>query len=167
MTPDPAIRLQSVIHTLERVIIPAVDTGNLLAVEQCGVTVAQLRMLLEHLPLLTAYHGACVADLVATAQDLPEPDGGPQTLAAAARLGQVLTDRAATDDDRLFYHRVGKALEDLLRAVAGDGAPAYRRAIDRAVLTFSRRQSLRSRSWFVGAGFDPKPAELPPVTELI
>lgn len=48
------IRLQSVVHTLEQVVIPAVDTTNSLAMEQCGLVLAQLRMLVAHMPLSAA-----------------------------------------------------------------------------------------------------------------
>ena len=41
MTPNPNIRLQSLVHTLEQVIFPAVDPANSLANEQCGLVLSQ------------------------------------------------------------------------------------------------------------------------------
>ena len=71
MTPDPIIRLASVVQTLEHVVVPAVDSGNLLAVEQCGVVLAQLRMLERHMPLIGAYHALCLTDLLGVVAALP------------------------------------------------------------------------------------------------
>jgi hypothetical protein len=167
MTPDPVVRLQSVIHTLEHVIVPAVDATNLLAVEQCGVTLAQLQMLLAHLPLIEDYHRSCADDIAETVLALPEAAGGARTLAAASRLSGVAGADTRSGGDRLFYHDVGRAVDALLRAVAADGDAGYRAEVEKNIFAFSRRQSLRSRAWFRDSGFDPDPASLPPVSELI
>lgn len=167
MTPDPLIRLQSVIHTLEHVIVPAVDPTNLLAVEQCGVTLAQLQMLLAHLPLIQSYHASCAGDLADSARSLPPPAGGAETLEAAAQLDAILSADASPEDDRIFFHDAGRAIDTLLRAVAADGETTYRRTVERTIFDFSCRQSLRSRAWFRNSGFDPDPAALPPVEQLL
>lgn len=167
MTPDPVIRLQSVIHTLEHVIVPAVDPTNLLAVEQCGVTLAQLQMLLSHLPLIRSYHASCADDLATVARSLPAASGGERTRSAAAQLAALIDPAARGDDDHAFFHEAGRALDALLRSVAADGDADYRRRVERAAFDFSRRQSLRSRAWFRDSGFDPDPASLPPVAELL
>lgn len=167
MTPDPVIRLQSVIHTLEHVIVPAVDPTNLLAMEQCGVTLAQLRMLLSHLPLIRSYHKSCADDLATIARCLPAASGGEQTRAAATQLADRVDQVSRGDDDHAFFHEAGRALDALLRAVAADGDAEYRSHVERAAFEFSCRQSLRSRAWFRDSGFDPDPASLPPIAELL
>ena len=65
------------------------------------------------------------------------------------------------------FHTIGTAIDGLLRAVAEDGAADYRRTVEHDVFEFSRRQSLRSRSWFRETGFDPAPAEVPDYADLI
>lgn len=167
MTPDPVIRLQSVIHTLEHVIVPAVDPTNLLAVEQCGVTLAQLQMLLAHLPLIRSYHMSCADDLAGAARSLPAPSGGARTCAAAKALADIVDPAARGEDDHAHFHEAGRAVDALLRAVADDGDPEYRATVERTVFLFSQRQSLRSRAWFRDSGFDPDPASLPPVAQLL
>ena len=77
-----------------------------------------------------------------------------QMRAEAAALGHTVT-------------ALGHAIEELLRACARDGDPAYRAALDAAVLAFSIRQSRRSRSWFRDAGFDHNPAELPELADMV
>lgn len=167
MTPDPALRLQSVLNTFQQVIIPAIDPGNALAVEQCGVITSQLAMLIDHMPMIGAYHRACLRDLTGTIDGLPQAQGGPETVAVAETLAE---DRAAAEegaDDLAAFHRIGLSFEQLMRAVAVDGAPSYRARVDAAALAFSERQSMRMRSWFKAAGFDHCEAEVPPIAQLI
>lgn len=167
MTPNPIIRLQSVVHTLEQVVIPAVDTTNSLAMEQCGLVLAQLRMLVAHMPFIGEYHRLCLTDLAGTVDGLPAVEGGPDSRAAVAALATArgLADREA--DPAVAFHALGRALDELIRAASRDGEPAYRRAVDADVLDFSIRQSRRSRSWFRDAGFDSKPEELPEIADMV
>lgn len=167
MTPNPAIRLTSVVQTLEHVIFPAVDPANSLAQEQCGLVLAQLRLMIGHLPWIGAYHTLCFDDAVATVSALPTPDGGEATRAAASAITAALAEAQASGDPQEGFHTIGHAMDALLRAVAGDGAPDYRRAVERALFAFSKRQNLRARSWFKEAGFDPAPAEVPAYADMI
>src|SRR5690606_23108332 len=160
MTPNPSIRLGSVMQTLEQVVFPAVDPSNSLAVEQCGVIAAQLKMLLHHLPVIAIYHSLCRDDLVDTVSNLPSAVGGALTMDAASKLQSVLDGAASDSDAAAAFHRLGFALEDLLRAAARDGAPDYRRAMNENVFLFTQRQTRRERVWFKEAGFDPRPEEL-------
>lgn len=167
MTPNPVIRLTSVLQTLEHVIFPAVDSANSLAQEQCGLVLAQLRMMIGHLPWIGAYHALCFQDAAATVAAFPKIEGGPATLAAAAQLAAALQEARASGDPQEGFHRLGRAMDTLLRALAGDGAPDARRAVERAVFAFSKRQNMRARSWFAEAGFDPAPAQVPPYADMI
>lgn len=167
MTPNPVIRLTSVVQTLEHVVFPAVDQANSLAQEQCGLVLAQLRMLIGHLPWIGAYHTLCHDDIAATATGLPAAEGGPETIAAAAALSAAITHAQEQGDPLTGFHTIGTAIDTLLRAVANDGAADYRRIVERDVFQFSRRQSLRSRSWFRETGFDPDAAAVPDYAELI
>lgn len=167
MTPNPVIRLTGVLQTLEHVVFPAVDSTNSLAQEQCGLVLAQLRMMIGHLPWIGAYHSLCFDDAAATVAALPQAEGGPATLAAAANLVSALDEARASGDPQEGFHTLGHGMDALLRALAGDGAPDYRRAAERAIFAFSRRQNLRARSWFKDAGFDPAPAEVPAYAEMI
>ena len=42
MTPSIAVRLESVLHGLRDVVIPAINPGEALAVEQSGLILAQI-----------------------------------------------------------------------------------------------------------------------------
>lgn len=166
MTPNPNIRLQSVVHTLEQVIFPAVDPDNLLAHEQCGMVLAQLRMLLRHLPHLGEYHLLCLEDITATVDHLPPPSGGPLTMKAAAALAAMRRDGGGGANSAATYQALGHALEALLGAAAQDGVADYRSALEKSAFGFARRQSVRERTWFKDAGFDPRPEDLPELEEM-
>ena len=167
MTPDPTIRIQSVMQTLEHLIFPAVDPTNSLAIEQCGLVLAQLRMLIRHIPHIGQYHALCRDDLIATVAGLPPASGGTAAQAAAQRLQEACGQAHSMGDASAAYHQIGFTLERLMRVAVEDGAPQYRRAIDAAVLAFSQRQSRRERSWFQDAGFDPYPPTLPDLAEMV
>ncbi len=166
MTPNPTIRLASLLQTLEHVIFPAVDQNNSLAQEQCGLVLGQLRMLIQHMPYFGEYHGMCFADLAETVGQLPAHAGGEQSAAAAEALSATVGEAKGMNDVLAAYHLLGRALEQAMRAAAQDGEPAYRNAVDAAVLAFSKRQSLRARSWFKEAGFDHAPETLPTLAEM-
>jgi hypothetical protein len=167
MTPNPTIRLQSILQTLEHVIVPAVDGQNSLAQEQCGLVLGQLRMLIQHMPYFGEYHALCYRDLTETLNRLSAPRGGAVSAAAAEKLSNVAKQAAAIDDALVAYHLLGNALERLMRAAAVDGAPDYRSEINALVFEFSKRQSLRARTWFKDAGFDHAPDELASLQEML
>lgn len=166
MTPNPIIRLKSLVHTLEQVIFPAVDPANSLANEQCGLVLAQLRMLIRHMPHIGDYHAMCLDDIRQTIVALPEARGGPLTSAAAANLRSTLGVAGDAADPAAAYQALGKALEALIRASADDGDADYRAGLEHASFAFARRQTLRERVWFKDAGFDPHPEELPELEQM-
>ncbi|MET0545313.1 MAG: hypothetical protein ABWZ40_03295 [Caulobacterales bacterium] len=166
MTPNAEIRLISAIHGLRDVIIPAVDPGQSLAVEQSGLILAQLNMLLKHLPWLGRYQTLCKDDMRSAAQSIAQGAwGGPLTERAASKLASLL-EEAACEDPQAEYNRIGFAVEALQHAVAKDGQAEYRTRVDAEMLAFSRRQVLRERTWFRDSGFDPHPEELAEIAAL-
>lgn len=167
MTPSPIIRLKSVVQTLEHVIIPAVDPGNSLAIEQCALVLAQLHMLVRHMPFIGEYHALCHADLATTVAALPPAVGGPATEDAGLNLAVADREADGMTDASAAYHHLGRSLENLVRATAADGEAKYRAALDAAVLAFSRRQTRRARSWFRDAGFDHDPNGLPSLEDMV
>lgn len=166
MTPNPIIRLQSLVHTLEQVIFPAVDPANSLANEQCGLVLAQLRMLIRHMPYIGDYHAMCLDDILQTIAALPQAHGGPLTLAAAAGLHSAYDGAAEAANPAAAYQALGKAVETLIRASVDDGDAGYRAGLERAAFAFARRQTVRERVWFKDAGFDPHPEELPELEDM-
>lgn len=166
MTPNPNIRLQSLVHTLEQVIFPAVDPANSLANEQCGLVLAQLRMLIRQMPYIGDYHAMCLEDIRQTIDDLPVPQGDALTSDAALQLKAARDGAKDAANPAAAYQMLGKAFEALLAAAATDAEADYRRELERNAFAFARRQAMRERVWFKDAGFDPHPEELPELEEM-
>jgi hypothetical protein len=166
MTPNPNIRLQSLVHTLEQVIFPAVDPANSLANEQCGLVLAQLRMLIRHMPYIGEYHLMCLEDIRDTIGQLPVASGAHLTIEADAALRRTREEVMETGNPAAAYQALGKAFEALLRSAAEDGDTGYRYSLERMAFAFARRQARRERIWFKDAGFDPHPEELPELEQM-
>jgi hypothetical protein len=166
MTPSIEVRLESVLHGLRDAIIPAINPGEALAVEQSGLILAQLTMLLKQLPYADRYHKLCREDARTAAASLVQgAAGGPRSLAAAKALGAVL-EGADADDPHADYLALASGIAALTKAVAEDGEPGWRAHVHAAVLAFSIRQNRRERVWFADAGFDPNPGDLPSLAAL-
>jgi hypothetical protein len=166
MTPSFEVRLQSVIHGLRDVVIPAVNPNEALAVEQSGLILAQLTMLLHQFPYANRYYQLCRDDAHATAALIVvEPSGGPISQLATAALAALLA-RTNADDPHADYLSLADGIATLTIAVSEDAEPESRKRVDAAVLAFAIRQNQRERVWFRDAGFDPNPAELPDLATL-
>jgi hypothetical protein len=166
MTPSIEVRLQSIVHGLRDVIFPAIDPDEALAVEQSGLILTQLTMLLKQLPYADRYYRLCRDDARAAAASIIEgATGGPQSVAAAAALSALLSADEA-DDPHAGYLSLAGGISRLTKALAQDGDPEWRARADAAILAFSCRQNRRERVWFKDVGFDPDPAEIPDLAEL-
>jgi rhodanese-related sulfurtransferase len=166
MTPSIEVRLTSVLHGLRDAIIPAINPGEALAVEQSGLILAQLTMLLKQLPYADRYYRLCRDDARTTAAAIvQECAGGASSQAAADALVAVLAG-AGTHDPHADYLALAGGIAALTTDVAQDAEPSCRASINTAVLAFSIRQNTRERVWFKDAGFDPDPGALPDLATL-
>jgi hypothetical protein len=92
---------------------------------------------------------------------------GPQTVAAAHGLADALQLPEQCLDCRHAYRAATAALDHLIRAADTDGDTDFRRELHRRLLTFTKRQSGRERSWFAASGFDPDAGNLPSIEAMI
>ncbi len=160
MTPSIMVRLESVLHGLRDVVIPAISPGEALAIEQSGLILAQLSMLLRQMPFADRYHSLCRDDARTTAAAIVQnPNGGPRSQAAAAALATLLA--GANADPHTDYLAIAEGIATMTTAAAQDADADWRARVNGAVLAFSCRQNRRERVWVKEAGFDPDPAELP------
>ena len=165
MTPSIQVRLESVLHGLRDVIVPAINPNEALALEQIGLIVAQLDMLVRQYPYADRFNRLCRDDARATAAEIVRaPQGGPRSLAAAAALARQL--QIANDDPHADYIAIAEGIATLTTAACEDAGPEWRARLDGAVLAFVCRQNRRERVWVKDAGFDPDPAELPDLAML-
>jgi hypothetical protein len=166
MTPSIEVRLESVLHGLRDAIIPAIIPGEALAVEQAGLIVAQLTMLVKQLPYADRYHRLCRADAKSSAAAMVQnPHGGQLSQAAATALAALLA-AADSHDPHAGYLALAGGIAALTNAAAEDAQPDWRARVNAEALAFASRQNRRERVWFVEAGFDPDPSELPSLAKM-
>jgi hypothetical protein len=166
MTPSITIRLESILHGFRDVIMPAINSQEVLAVEQAGLIMAQLSMLLRQLPHSDQYNRLCQDDAHETAVAIVrEPDGGPRSRQAADALAKLSAKPSL--NPHAGYLELAAGIASLTKAVAEDADPAWRTRVNAAVLAFSIRQNRRERIWFLDAGFDPNSAGLPELKTFV
>jgi hypothetical protein len=159
MTPSIEIRIQSIINGLEGVIFPAVNPDESLAVEQKGMIIAQLQLILRQLPVVDQYHCLCRDDMLGTARKMIlGPAGGKATRAACRDVETCLAVSHANPRDA--FNQTGQAVNALLAAVGVDGDAAYRTQVSALMLGLADRQLWRERVWCADLGFDPYPDDL-------
>lgn len=153
------------LRAMEEVVSPAIDGNNSLAREQAALVIGQLRLLAAQWNRVEGYAKACLADLVEAVDEL-EPQGGEQTQRASAAIASAIVGTADWSAEQHFKAVMAGA-DALVRAVDVDGDAMFRAKLRRSLLAFSKRQSLRDRSWFELSGFDLKPDELYTIDAII
>lgn len=165
MTPSIDLRIATMLRAMQEVVSPAIDGNNSLAREQAALVIGQLKLLAEQWNKAEDYAQACLADLVQSVEGL-QAQGGEHTQQASAGLIAAIADNADWSAEQHFKAVMAGA-DALVRAADLDGEAAFRTALRKALLAFSKRQSLRDRSWFQLSGFDLKPDELHTVDDII
>ena len=165
MTPSIDIRLTSMVRAMTNVIGPAIEPGNSLAREQAQLMIGQLKMIAAQWRRVFPYANLCLDDLRQMVNQL-EPAGGPQTMAAAAALTEVLATGNAADPEK-HYQQASRGLEVLVRSVALDGAERFVPVFEQTALQFGLRQSRRDLAWFAMNGFDVDADSRPSIDDVL
>lgn len=170
------IQIASMIKAMKDVVIPALDSGNRLAMEQSQLIVGMLNLMASQLPIQFQFDrdelGRLTGSLAALAAICAE---APALQATAARLHEQQT--AAADlharcsVDPAELTAAVRALRATVGAVvveAGQQAPvATAERIEGVVLALSREQLLRDRAIVAPQGWEADPAAVPPIRELL
>ena len=161
------IQLQSVIRALTEVVLPAVDSGNALAVEQTQVVIGMLQLMAARLPLQFRYDCDELTRLLALCRALQAHDNG--ALRNAIHAGAEVLDRAqAGPDEVLQAIRELRALSGaVITAIYSDGDDAAREQVAREVLAHAEQQLLRERAWALPQGWESQPESFPPIEDLL
>jgi hypothetical protein len=172
----PALQIQTLIKALVEDVLPALDPTNQLAMQSAQLTIGTLHLIAQHLPLEYRYDCDELSRLLATAERLQAQAGaGTRTQAAFAALDQarsIGTDvraRARAEPAELVesVHRLRAATASTVRAVFAEGSEAAQRAVSDLVLTMSKEQLLRDRSWLLMQGWEPDPKAVPAIDTLL
>jgi hypothetical protein len=162
MVPDIDLQLRVVIKALRDVVLPAVDSGNRLALEQLHLSIATLGMVEARLPLAGSRLRAELANAIALAEA-----ADAAALAAPLSAAKAVLEDPRADGRDLEIHkaRLLTAVSTLVDGAPGDGARAD--SLARAVVAASKPQFDLIRAWCLPAGFEPDPNEVPPIERLL
>jgi hypothetical protein len=162
MVPDIDLQLRVVIKALRDVVLPAVDSGNRLAVEQLHLSIATLGMVEARLPLAGRRVRAELANAIALAEAADAAALAAPLFAAKAALEDP---RADGRDLEMHKARLLTGVSTLVDEAPGNGARAD--SLARAVVAASKPQFDLIRAWCLPAGFEPDPGEVAPIEGLL
>jgi hypothetical protein len=174
MVPDFALRIQAMIRSLREVILPALPSGQMLAIDQANILIGYLRiMALQHdkvfdylLAELSEY-AALVDVMIADA-----PQNETEAIAAARAslaAAKPILDRSIPRESDLAaaVKSLKQSADDLLRATRQSGSPDAAQAAVNRVMEQSGKQIMRERAWFRASGFELEPDKLPSIEEVL
>jgi hypothetical protein len=161
------LQLQTAIRALCEVVLPAVDAGNALAVEQLQVVIGTLQFMAARLPLRFNYDRDELARLLELCRALDT--GERSALAAATAAGTDTLAGARTSPAELLA--AIRSLRELsgaeITARYRDGSETERARVTQLVLDHAAQQLLRERAWVAPQGWEIQPEALPAIEELL
>jgi hypothetical protein len=154
--PEIDVQLAAVAKALADNVLPAVDPANPMAVEQLHLALATLALIRQRLPDLHAYLRRDLAEAIALARSIgADPGEGEAVLASPASSPQRL---------EAEVRALKEAIAARIDAVRGSPEES---AVAAAVLGAAEPAILRWRAWASGMGFEPDPAAVPPLGDLL
>jgi len=162
------IQLKSVIRALTEVVLPAVDSGNALAVEQTQVVIGMLQLMAARLPLRFRYDCDELTRLLGLCRALEAHDTDGVLTTASHAGAEVLSRAQAGPDEVLAAIRQLRALSGaVITATYRDGDDAARSELTQLVLDHADQQLLRERAWVAPQGWEIQPEVLPAIDTLL
>lgn len=172
----PSLQIPAMIKAMTDVVIPALEPGNNVAQEQARLIVGMLGLMSARLPLMFAYDRDELKRYLSLSDSLlKHVKGEAPALAAVKELdacaahGAEVLDRARAEPGELeaAVLSLRARVSALVRIVYEEADPATRCAVSRAVLSASKDQLERERSWLIPQGWETDPAALPSIEKLI
>jgi hypothetical protein len=176
MVPDFALRIQSMIRSMQEVILPAIPKERQLALDQANILIGNLRIMAEQQDRVFQYllvelreYAALVNVLIADAQGLDVTEAAVARARSAIETALPVTQSKIPRQDALaaLVKSLKQAADDLLGAANEDGTPVFRKAAGAHVMRQSQAQVIRERVWLRAAGFELEPGALPSLDETL
>lgn len=166
----PELQITTLIKAMVDVIIPAVDPGNKLAVEQSQLVVGMLSLMQRQLPLQFRFDRDELSRLTATVlelQDIVGEDGSAE-LERARRLGTDVLGRCQGDpgDLRSAIAELRMVIGQIADTTGSVADEDRIRRIEACILNMSREQLLRDRALLLSQGWELDPDTLPMIEAL-
>ena len=167
------VQLTTMIKAMREVIIPALDANNQLAMEQARLVEGMLDLMARQLPLQYQFDRDELRRLIDTAADLAALSNEDATGLAMARQSAAATYEQSKVDPAALYlavRNMREAICAVIDHVNGDATitdAAILAETDAIILKMSREQLLRDRALLVSQNWELRPADLPPVENLV
>ncbi|MEI7647912.1 MAG: hypothetical protein WCJ48_06460 [Actinomycetes bacterium] len=168
MSPDFDLRTRVMMAALEDVIIPAIDPGNALAIEQSKLLLGGLAMMRDQVDYYHAYETVELTTLTKLLGSLLLPDDpAAEEVTALIAAGYAATGPViATSSLKEISRNMRSAARTLIDAAAAKGDQAERDS-QQAVLAYSDEALTRERAWSAGYGFDVFPETMLSIPESL
>lgn len=172
----PEIQITSMLKALTDVVIPAIDPINKLAIEQAQLVVGMLRLMASQLPVQFKFDCDELARLAAFSRALAATDSDDSGIRSAITQLETSVDAAlsllelyALDPAEVVANlrSLKSAVGSLVTAAAASNDADAQLRIEKIILMMSTEQLLRDRSLMKLQGFEPDPAALPDITQLL
>lgn len=165
--------LHSAVRAMNEVVLPAVDRGHPLALEQATLVTKILELLEQRLPTWTARVRLELQQQLALAQALAgdaravSPALADALDDAVARAASVAADLDATPAACNLATRELGGLAALLVQAAAHADTALRRRVESAVVAAADPVFKLQRAWFLPQGWEPDPGAVPPLEQML
>ena len=156
MIPEIDVQLAAVAKALADNVMPAVDPGNPMAVEQLHLALATLGIVRQRLPDLHAYLRRDLTEAIALTRRIGADVGDSEAVLASAESSPQRIEAQV----RTLKETIAARID------AARGTP-HEAMVAAAVLDAADPAILRWRAWAIGMGFEPDPAAVPPLDELL
>lgn len=170
MIPEIDTQLAAVIKSLSDNVLPALDGGNPMAVEQMQLCLATLGLIKGHLPDWHRYQRRDLETHLALAAELARLAAGAG-IVQDALIAAMGAGADALDNPELGAHEIEREARRLKDGIAhlinASRGSAAEREIAAAVLRAEETVILRSRAWSIGMGFEPDPTQIPSLQHLL
>lgn len=166
------VSLNAIIHSLTKVVLPAVDAENVLAQEQLQLSIGLLQLMVARAPLEFSYDCDELNRLIAFSQDLiantsvsDSADRLNEAIDAAAEV--VARAKATPTDIRHMIAALRVASGALISDEYETADEDVRVTIGQLVLNHADEQLLRERAWVAPQGWELRPEEVPAIESLL
>lgn len=170
------IQVPSMIQAMQKIILPAIDPANQLAMEQAQLMIGMLHLMAHQQPFQFRYDIDELERLVATVDAIAS--GSDASTIAQQALAELALQRAYAADvlarakaepaELLAAIRLLRsALGEVVTAAAADNDAALEAQVSAAVLDLSKQQLLRERSLLKLQAWEANKPELPDIGELL
>ncbi len=154
MIPTVDERIASIVRSLSEVILPHLPPEASLAQEQVQLAIGHLQILRGQIDHIPAYEHEELTDAVAIATALLSSITGGSAMALALDALRASIGGADGGDVRGQVRAIHQAIEQLVQAVAIDGASGANAMLTTTILEHERARVAKDRKWFLPFGFD-------------